>query len=108
MTPTLWVGIICIVIALEALRIALTTYVLLHILDSRALRRHGETAGQAGRSLRSAPARARREALADPTLLALRAAMDDLAARRAGPGVRRAVEALDRYARVMREEQESA
>jgi hypothetical protein len=98
MTPTLWIGIITVVIVLEVIRIGMTTYVLLHLLESRALRRHGEQEGLAARSLRAAPARARREALLDPTLLALRRAMDDVASNRSGPGVEQAITALDRYA----------
>jgi hypothetical protein len=104
MTPTLWIGIIIVVIVLEIIRIAMTTYVLLHILESSHLRRHGENPGQAWRSLAAAPWRARREALLDPTLIALRAAMDEVAAGRAGPGTNRAIDALDRYARALVEE----
>ena len=104
MTPTLWLGLAIVVGLLELIRIAMTTYVLLHILESRALRRHGEEAGQARRSLRSAPQRARREVLLDPTLTALRAAMDEVASGRAGPGTLRAIDALDRYARALVEE----
>ncbi|MGH9174415.1 MAG: hypothetical protein ACRD1H_08660, partial [Vicinamibacterales bacterium] len=76
MTPTLWVGIVVIVCILEVVRIGMTTYVLVHLLESRALRRSGEEVGAGRRSLLSAPARARREALLDATLIALRAAMD--------------------------------
>jgi hypothetical protein len=97
MTPTLWTGLIVMVLMLEAIRIALTTYVLLQVLESRALRRSGETAGQAGRTLRSAPARAQREALYDPTLTALRAALDEQSAGHSGAATRRAVAALDTY-----------
>jgi hypothetical protein len=104
MFPTLWIGIVVIVIMLEVVRIGLTTYVLLHLLESRALRRHGEAEGAAQRSLRSAPARARREALLDPTLGALRAALDEVGAGRAGPGVERAIVALDRYAAALARE----
>lgn len=104
MTPTFWVGIVIVVCILELVRIAMTTYVLLHILESNALHRHGEETGQARRSLRAAPLRARREALLDPTLGALRLAMDDVAAGRAGPGTARAIDALDRYARALVEE----
>jgi hypothetical protein len=100
-SPTLWIGIIAIVCMLEVVRIAMTTYVLLHLLESRTLRRHGETPGQARRSLASAPARARREALLDPTLTALRQAMDEVATGRAGPSVDRAIAALDCYALVL-------
>jgi hypothetical protein len=98
MSPTLWAGIIAIVCILEVVRIAMTTYVLLHLLESRSLRRDGEATGQASRSLASAPARARREALLDPTLTSLRQAMDEVVTGRAGPGVDRAIAALDRYA----------
>ena len=98
MSPTLWAGIIAIVILLELVRIGMTTYVLLHLLESCALRRHGEGEGQARRSLRAAPNRARREVLLDPTLTALRTAMDEVAAGRSAAGVDAAVAALDRYA----------
>ncbi|HEX5167106.1 MAG TPA: hypothetical protein VFV93_16985 [Thermomicrobiales bacterium] len=98
MTPTLWVGIIVIVCILEFVRIGMTTYVLVHLLESHSLRRQGEESGAARRSLQSASARARREFLLDPTLTGLRAAMDEVAVGRAGPGVQRAIEALDRYA----------
>jgi hypothetical protein len=101
MTPTLWIGIIAVVVILEVIRIGMTTYVLLHLLESRALRRHGEERGLAARALRAVPARARREALLDPTLSALRQAMDDVAAGRSGTGVDRAIVALDRYALVI-------
>jgi hypothetical protein len=98
MTPTLWIGIVVIVCILEMVRIGMTTYVLVHLLESRSLRRDGEETGLARRSLQSAPARARREALLDPTMNALRDAMDEVAAGRAGSGVERAIDALDRYA----------
>lgn len=98
MTPTLWVGIIVIVCFLEVVRIGMTTYVLVHLLESRSLRRHGEKEGLARRSLQTAPARARREFLLDPTLTALRSAMDEVATGRTGPGIERAIDALDRYA----------
>jgi hypothetical protein len=104
MTPTLWTGLIVMVLMLEAIRIALTTYVLLQVLESRALRRAGETTGQAGRALRSAPARARREALYDPTLAALRAALDEQSAGQSGVATQRAIAALDTYARALANE----
>ncbi len=107
MTPTLWVGIVFVVMVLEVLRIGMTTYVLLHLLESSALRRHGEEPGQARRSRRSAPARARREALLDPTLLALRGAMDDVARGRPGSATQHAIAALDRYAEALVEERAS-
>jgi hypothetical protein len=98
MTPTLWIGIVVIVCILEVVRIGMTTYVLVHLLESRSLRRQGEEVGIARRSLQAAPARARREFLLDPTLTSLRAAMDEVATGRSGPGVERAIEALDHYA----------
>jgi hypothetical protein len=98
MSSTLWIGIISIVCVLELVRIALSTYVLLHILDSRQLRRQDEQPGQATRSLRSASFRARREELLDPTLLALRGAMDEVSRGRSGIQVERAIRALDDYA----------
>jgi hypothetical protein len=104
MTPTLWTGLIVMVLMLEAIRIALTTYVLLQVLESRALRRSGESTGHAGRTLRSAPARARREALYDPTLAALRAALDEQSAGHSGVATRRAVAALDTYLRALANE----
>ena len=104
MTPTLWIGIVTIVIILELVRIGMTTYVLVHLLESRALRRHNEEPGQVRRSLRTAPLRARREMLLDPTLTSLRAAMDEVATGRVGPGVERAIDALDRYALTLVEE----
>ncbi len=98
MTPTLWIGIVVIVGILEVVRIGMTTYVLVHLLESRSLRREGEETGLARRSLQSAPLRAQREFLLDPTLTALRSAMDEVATGRAGPGIDRAIDALDRYA----------
>ena len=98
MTPTLWIGIVVIICILELVRIGMTTYVLVHLLESRALRRPDEGEGLARRSLQSAPSRARREFLLDPTLIGLRAAMDEVATGRSGPGVERAIDALDRYA----------
>jgi hypothetical protein len=98
MSTTLWIGIVVIVCILEFVRIGMTTYVLVHLLESRSLRRYGEEAGSVRRSLQSAPARARREFLLDPTLTALRTAMDEVATGRSGPGVERAIDALDRYA----------
>jgi hypothetical protein len=98
MSPTLWAGIIVIVCLLEVVRIGMTTYVLIHLLESRSLRRHGEEAGHVRRSLENAPVRARREALLDPTLTSLRAAIDEVTTGRAGTGVEQAIDALDRYA----------
>lgn len=72
MSTTLWIGIVTIVCILEVVRIGMTTYVLVHLLESRSLRRDGEETGLARRSLQSVPARARREVLLDPTLTALR------------------------------------
>lgn len=108
MSPTLWLGIVIIVCILECLRIGMTTYVLLHLLQDTSLRRAGEGDDQAGRSLRTAGSRARREALLDPTLTALRGAMDAVALGRSGPPVDRAIAALDRYARAVLEEQKHA
>ncbi len=108
MSPTLWTGIVVVIVILEIVRIAMTTYVLAHLLESRALRRHGEEAGQGVRSLRSARRRAEREALLDPTLTAIRQAMDDVALGRAGQSVDRAIEALDRYALTLVEPGERA
>ena len=98
MSTTLWIGIVIIVCILEVVRIGMTTYVLVHLLESSALRRQGEDVGLARRSLQSAPSRARREFLLDPTLTDLRAAMDEVATGRSGPGIERAIDALDRYA----------
>jgi len=97
-SPTFWLAIVIVVCILEVVRIGMTTYVLIHLLESRALRRHDEGEGLARQSLKAAPARARREFLLDPTLTGLRAAMDEVATGRSGPGVERAIEALDRYA----------
>jgi len=104
MTPTLWGGIIVVVCMLECVRIGITTYVLVHLLESPALRRPGERSGQATLSLRTASARARREALLDPTLDALRGALDDTARGQSGSAVDAAVIALDRYALALVEE----
>lgn len=101
MSSTLWVGIVVIVSILELIRISLSSYVLLHILNSYQLLRHGEAPGQGARSLRSASVRARREAPLDPTLLALRGAMDEVAQNRAGRYIERAIGALDEYAAVL-------
>ncbi len=98
MSTTLWIGIVVIVCILEVVRIGMTTYVLVHLLESRALRRQGEDEGLARRSLQSAPSRAQREFLLDPTLTGLRAAMDEVAMGRSGPGIERAIDAIDRYA----------
>lgn len=104
LTPTFWVGILVIVIFLELIRIAMTTWVLKHILESAALRRPGEEAHAAGRGFRTAAARGRREVLLDPTLRSLRGAMAEVSAGRAGPASERAIEALDRYAAALVEE----
>lgn len=106
MSTTLWIGIIVIVCILEVVRIGMTTYVLVHLLESRLLRQHGEEGGLARSSLKPAPSRARREALLDSTLTALRAAMDEVATGRAGLGVERAAEALDRYALTLVDERQ--
>jgi len=98
MSSILWIGTVVIVSILELIRISMSSYVLLHILESYALLRHGEEPGQGTRSLRSAPARAHRESLLAPTLLALRGAMDEVARGRPGPHVERAIAALDDYA----------
>jgi hypothetical protein len=92
------VGLFTIVLMLELIRIGITTWVLIYILESRPLRRPGESTGQASRGARSAPARHRREALMDPTLTALRGAMDEAALGTPGRETARAIEALDRYA----------
>jgi hypothetical protein len=92
-----WVGVVAIVCMLELVRIALSAYVLVHILESRAIaagRGHALTARQ---SLNARELQRRREALAEPTLTALRGAMDELSHGRPGPGVRTAVRALDSY-----------
>jgi hypothetical protein len=107
-SPTLWLGIIIIVCILECLRIGMTTYVLLHLLQDPALRRPGEGAHQATRSLRTARLRSQREALLDPTLGALRGAMDDVALGRAGSQVEHAITALDRYAQALVDERGQA
>jgi len=104
LTPTFWVGILCIVLFLELVRIGMTTWLLKHILEGSALRRPGEGSNEAGRGLRTARARARREALLDPTLLSLRGAMAEVAAGRPGPASERAIVALDRYAAALVEE----
>lgn len=104
MSPTLWFGIVIIVCVLELLRIGMTTYVLLHLLQSGPLRRPSEDGRRASRSLRTARSRARREALLDPTLVALRAAMDEIALDRCGPSIDAAITALDRYAAALVQE----
>lgn len=98
MSATLWIGIVAIVCLLELVRIAMSSYVLVHILESRQLRRGHEEPGLAARGHATRSQRARREALLDPTLLALRAAMDEVARGDAGEGVERAIGALDDYA----------
>jgi hypothetical protein len=105
MTSTLWVGILTIVLMLELIRIGMTTWVLIHILESHPLRRPGESTGQVSRGVRSARARYHREALTDPTLTALRGAMDEVAIGRPGRETARAIEALDRYAAALVDEQ---
>jgi hypothetical protein len=104
MSPTLWLGIVIVVCMLECLRIGMTTYVLLHLLQAHPLRRPGEDAGQVTRSLRTFVPRARKEALLDPTLSALRGAMDDVATGRSGPATARAIVMLDRFAEALVEE----
>ena len=80
MSPTLWTGIITIVVGLELVRIAMSTWVLHHILDMpqlalddaadprrpQAPRRSAQHARQTWRL------RAEVEGLLDPTLIALR------------------------------------
>lgn len=104
MSPTLWLGIVIVVCVLECLRIGMTTYVLVHLLQSEPLRRPGETHDQATRSLRSARRRAEREALLDPTLTALRGAQAAVALQRTGPPIEHAISALDIYAQALVEE----
>lgn len=104
LTPTFWVGILCIVLFLELVRIAMTTWVLKYVLESASLRRPGEERHDVGRGFRSAAARGRREVLLDPTLVSLRGAMAEVSAGRPGPASERAIEALDRYAAALVEE----
>ena len=104
LTPTFWVGILCIVLFLELVRIAMTTWVLKYVLDSATPHRPGEERHDAGRGFRTAAARGRREALLDPTLRSLRGAMAEVAAGQAGSASSQAIDALDRYAAAVVEE----
>lgn len=104
LTPTFWVGIFVIIIFLELVRIALTTWVLKVILESATPRQVGDDRFGAGRGFRAAAARGRLEALLDPTLRSLRGAMTEVAAGRPGPATERAIEALDRYAAALVDE----
>lgn len=100
MSTNFWLGLIILVCMLEAIRIALSTYVLIHILERLALTQGRTAANTARESLRSAQRRAQREALVQPTLNALRAAMDELNQGAPGQRVEAAVAALDRYVAV--------
>lgn len=80
LSPTLWAGIITIVVGLELVRVVMSTWVLLHILELPALRhddtpdgqRRGPQQQSAQRSRQTARTRAELEGLLDPTLAALR------------------------------------
>lgn len=100
MSANFWLGVVIVVCVLELIRIALSTYVLVHILESRALAAgHGEIR-TARQSLAALEQQHKREALVQPTLLALRAAMDELHQGAPGPRVQAAVAALDTYVSV--------
>lgn len=83
MSATLWTGIITIIVGLELVRIAMSTWVLHHILELSALG-HDDADPQRSRPARVSAHDARRtwrvraelEGLLDPTLLALRTAAD--------------------------------
>lgn len=97
MTTNIWLGVIILVCMLEAIRIALSTYVLIHILERLALTQGRGASHTARESLLEVPRRAQREALVQPTLTTLRAAMDELNHGVPGPRAAAAVAALDRY-----------
>lgn len=97
MSSNFWVGVVAVVCALELVRIALSTYVLVHILKSRAIAAGRGPTLTARQTLEAREQQHRREALAEPTLAALRDAMDELNRGRPGPRVRAAVAALDSY-----------
>lgn len=97
MSTNFWLGVIILVCMLETIRIALSTYVLIHILERLALTQGRTSASTARESLLSAQRRAQREALVRPTLTALRAAMDEVSQGEPGQRVEAAVAALDRY-----------
>lgn len=92
-----WQGVVAVVCMLELVRIALSTYVLVHILESRAIAVGRGPSLTARQTLEARDQQHRREALAEPTLAALRGAMDELNGGRPGQRVREAVAALDSY-----------
>jgi hypothetical protein len=97
LSANFWVGVVVIVCVLEFVRIALSAYVLVHILESRAMAVGRGNALSARQSLEARDRYRRRETLAEPTLNALRSAMDELNHGRPGTGVRAAIVALDAY-----------
>lgn len=101
---TFWIAVVLVVLVLELIRIGLSGYVLIHILDSPGLRRAGEEAGQLERGRQSAGSRVRREALLPSTLDALRGAMDETREGERGAKSASAIEAIDRYVLHLQEE----
>jgi hypothetical protein len=98
-----WVGVIVVVLMLELVRIGISTAVLVHVLTSGVFRRPDEADGKASGGRESPALRVRREAALSPTLEAVRGAMDEVAEARPGPGVQRAIDALDDYTRLQSE-----
>lgn len=103
MSPTLWTAAIAIVVFFEFIRIVMSTWVLLHILELPGLGQTGDlqhvhtpvtSSGQAQRSRMTARTRAEMEGLLDPTLLALRSA---LGAPQQAQALAAADAALERY-----------
>ena len=97
MSANFWIGVIVVVCVLELIRIGLSTFVLLHILE-RISSLSDTSAKLPVRPTRlSHRGRAKREMLVQPTLISIREAMDELNAGTPGTGVERAIAALDQF-----------
>lgn len=86
-----WVGVVLIVLILEAVRIGLSSYLLLHILRSIERVDDGESNAHSASWYRE------RDRLASNAMRVLRRSMDELARRGSRPTTQPAVEALDAY-----------
>lgn len=86
-----WIAVVIIVLILEAVRIALSSYLLLHILRSIERTDKGEREGRPAAWYRE------RDRLASNAMVALRHSMDGLAQPGSAPPTQPAVDALDAY-----------
>lgn len=102
---TFWTGVIILVLALELVRIAISTGVLLYVL--RGLARQWANEERQPATKPSAVRHHQHEVLRPAVLDAVRGAMDEVATDRADQEVDRAIVELDRYMQTLVEERSS-